>query len=83
MHLSYALLDNALHRPAPSRVKNADSVALRVDQNHRQAVRGLNRKQQMWSCRYQAVPGQRLSGNRVNTTNDVGMNLPHSHERPE
>ena len=56
VHFAHSFFDDALDGAAPSGMKNADRVALCVDQNHRQAVGGLNAKQQAGSRGNRARP---------------------------
>src|SRR5215467_3557046 len=81
-HLADGFFDDALHRPAPARVKPSYSVPTGIDQNDRQTVRGLDGKQQTGSGSDQAISNELFHRGRVNTVNDIRMNLPQCDQRP-
>src|ERR1700750_1760803 len=47
--LSHAFFHDALHRTAPPGMKNADGMALCINNDHRQTISGLNGKQEAGS----------------------------------
>ena len=83
MHLADTLFDDAFHCAAPSGMKHADGAVFGINQHHGQAVGSLNCEEESGSCGDQAVSGEEFAGNRIDTVNDVGMDLAKRDQRPE
>ena len=75
MHLAHSLFHNALDRAPPARVEHAHGAPLRVDENHRQAIRGLNAEKQTRRRCDESIAGELRCRRRVDEMDDVGMNL--------
>src|SRR5579872_599392 len=73
-HFANSFFHDALDRPAPSRVKNSNYMALRIDHHHGQAIRGLNGQKQAWGRGDQSVADKQFFvfciASRIDAPND-------------
>ena len=64
-------------------MKHSHRTTPAVDQNHGQAIGGLDGQQQAGSGGNHSVARQRVGRNRIQAVNDVGVNLFESNQRPK
>src|SRR5215469_1501415 len=82
-HLAHAFLDDAFYRAAPTCVEDADRVTLAIDNDHRQAISRLDRKQDAGIRCNHAIPDTWSAGQALDVVDDVGMNLAQRNKGPQ
>ena len=75
LHLADGFDDDALERAAPSGVNCCDGALLRIDEENRDTVGGLDGKQKAGAVGDGSVSAARFGGRGVEKMDDVGMDL--------
>jgi len=81
-HFSDAFFDDALEGAAPSGVEDADGAMFGVDQDHGEAVGGLNGEQEAGCGGEESVAGWMVGGGGVDAVDDVGVDLAEGDQGP-
>ena len=81
-HLAHALLHDAGHGSAPSRMKCADHSPLHVSHQYGNAIGSLDRQQQSGRAGDDPVTRERLVRRRAHRMNHRRVHLLHLHQRP-